>query len=82
MPRCWSAWDWLWRSVLLACWRVPAPTTRPRPSIGATALYGAIPLILAIVALIVFGIETKRKQLERITAEELHEEIPATVASV
>jgi putative MFS transporter len=52
------------------------------PSIGATALYGAIPLILAIVALIVFGVETKRKQLERITAEELHEEIPATVVPV
>src|SRR5712691_658938 len=49
------------------------------PSIRATALYGAIPLILAIVTLLVFGIETKRKQLERITAEELHETIPAPV---
>ncbi len=45
------------------------------PSIRVTAIYGAIPLILAIVAMIVFGIETKRKQLERITAEELHEEV-------
>jgi MFS transporter, putative metabolite:H+ symporter len=42
------------------------------PSIGATALYGAIPLTLAIVAMIVFGVETKKKQLERITMEELH----------
>jgi len=46
------------------------------PSIAATAIFGAIPLTLAIVALIVFGVETKRKQLERITAEELHEDIP------
>ncbi|HEX9235190.1 MAG TPA: MFS transporter, partial [Actinomycetota bacterium] len=46
------------------------------PSIRATALYGAIPLILAIVTLLVFGIETKRKQLERITAEELHQQVP------
>src|SRR5439155_4798810 len=42
------------------------------PSIGATALYGAIPLTLAIMAMIVFGVETKKKQLERITMEELH----------
>jgi putative MFS transporter len=46
------------------------------PSIKATAIIGAIPLTLAIVALIVFGIETKKKQLERITAEELHEALP------
>ena len=46
------------------------------PSIRATALFGAIPLTLAIVALIVFGVETKKKQLERITAEEMHEEVP------
>jgi putative MFS transporter len=43
------------------------------PSIRSTALIGVIPIILAIVALIVFGVETKKKQLERITAEELHE---------
>lgn len=49
------------------------------PSIRATALYGAIPLALAIVTMIVFGVETKKKQLERITAEELHETIPAPV---
>jgi putative MFS transporter len=46
------------------------------PSIKVTALYGAIPLGLAIVAMIFFGVETKKKQLERITAEELHEAIP------
>src|SRR6266511_3198544 len=47
------------------------------PSIGATALYGAIPLTLAIVAMIVFGVETKKKQLEQITAEELHQSVSA-----
>jgi len=46
------------------------------PSIRATALYGAIPLTLAIIAMIIFGVETKKKQLERITAEELHEAVP------
>src|SRR5439155_26512747 len=51
------------------------------PSIAATAMYGAIPLCLAIVAMVVFGIETKRKQLERITAEGLHEEV-GTLAPV
>jgi MFS transporter, putative metabolite:H+ symporter len=45
------------------------------PSIRATALYGAIPLILAMITLLVFGVETKKKQLERITAEELHQEV-------
>jgi putative MFS transporter len=45
------------------------------PSIRATALYGAIPLVLAMIALLVFGVETKKKQLERITAEELHQEV-------
>jgi len=41
------------------------------PSISQTALYGAIPITLALLAVIVFGVETRRKQLERITAEEL-----------
>ena len=44
------------------------------PSISLTALYGAIPLILAVIAILVFGVETRKKQLERITAEELHVE--------
>jgi putative MFS transporter len=46
------------------------------PSIRLTALYGAIPLALAIIAMMAFGVETKKKQLERITAEELHQDIP------
>jgi len=41
------------------------------PSIGVTALYGAVPLVMAVGAMILFGVETRRKQLERITAEEL-----------
>jgi putative MFS transporter len=45
------------------------------PSIRVTAVYGAIPLILAMIAMMVFGVETKKKQLERITAEELHQDI-------
>jgi MFS transporter, putative metabolite:H+ symporter len=49
------------------------------PSIATTALVGVIPLVLAIVAIVVFGVETKKKQLERITAEELHEDVPLTI---
>ncbi len=48
------------------------------PSISLTALYGAIPITLALLAVLVFGVETKKKQLERITAEELRvETVPA-----
>ena len=36
-----------------------------------TAAVGAIPMVLAIVAVIAFGPETHRKQLEAITLEEL-----------
>src|SRR5205823_14904187 len=42
------------------------------PSIAATALYGAIPLCFAIVAMVVFAIETKRKHLEPISAEDVN----------
>ena len=42
------------------------------PSIRLTAIYGAVPLVLGIGALLGYGVETKKKQLERITAEELH----------
>ncbi len=49
------------------------------PSIRSTAVIGAIPLILAMIAMVVFGVETKKKQLERITAEELHEEVPGVL---
>ncbi len=48
------------------------------PSISLTALYGAIPLVLAIAVLLAFGVETRKKQLERITAEELKEALPVS----
>ncbi len=41
------------------------------PSVTATALLGALPLVVAIGLLVVFGVETRRKGLEQITAEEL-----------
>ncbi|MDQ6607840.1 MAG: MFS transporter [Actinomycetota bacterium] len=40
------------------------------PSIAVTALLGAIPIIAAIAMLTRFGVETRRKSLEQITAEE------------
>ena len=48
------------------------------PSISRTALYGAIPITLALLAVLLFGVETRKKQLEKITAEELQvETVPA-----
>jgi putative MFS transporter len=41
------------------------------PSISATALLGAVPLLGAIVLMLVLGVETRKKGLEQITAEEL-----------
>ena len=41
------------------------------PSIAATAIIGAIPLILAAIAIIFFGVETRKRQLEEITEEQL-----------
>ncbi len=41
------------------------------PSIAETALIGAIPLVVAAAALGVFGVETRRRHLEDITAEQL-----------
>lgn len=41
------------------------------PSIAGTALVGAVPLVLGALAMAVFGIETRRRGLEEITAEEL-----------
>lgn len=41
------------------------------PSITGTALIGALPLALAAVAVALFGPETRRRQLEEITAEQL-----------
>ena len=40
------------------------------PSIAATALIGAVPMAAAALAVAVFGVETKRRRLEEITAEE------------
>ncbi len=41
------------------------------PSIAATALIGAVPLVLAAVATVFFGVETQKRQLEDIAAEQL-----------
>lgn len=41
------------------------------PSISVTALLGAVPITVAIVLLVAFGVETRKKGLETITAEEL-----------
>ncbi len=41
------------------------------PSISVTALLGAAPILVAILLLVVFGVETRKKGLEAITAEEL-----------
>jgi putative MFS transporter len=41
------------------------------PSIAGTALVGAVPLAIAAVAVALFGVETRRRQLEDITAEQL-----------
>lgn len=41
------------------------------PSIAVTALLGAVPLLLAAIAIIFFGIETRKRRLEDITQEQL-----------
>jgi putative MFS transporter len=41
------------------------------PSIANVALIGAIPMALAVVALAFFGVETRQRRLEEITADEL-----------
>jgi putative MFS transporter len=41
------------------------------PSISGTALLGAIPMALAAFAVLLFGVETRKRRLEEITAEEL-----------
>lgn len=47
------------------------------PSISMTAFLGAAPLVAAVVLMLVFGVETRRKGLEQITAEELAVDEPA-----
>jgi putative MFS transporter len=42
------------------------------PSIAGTALIGGIPLLVATALVLRWGIETRRRPLEEITAEELH----------
>jgi putative MFS transporter len=41
------------------------------PSIATVALIGAIPMALAVLAIAFFGVETRKRRLEEITAEEL-----------
>ena len=41
------------------------------PSISVTAFLGAAPLLAAVLLIVVFGVETRKKSLEQITAEEL-----------
>jgi putative MFS transporter len=41
------------------------------PSIAATAAIGAVPMAVAAIAVLIWGIETRRRRLEEITAEEL-----------
>ena len=49
------------------------------PSISVTALLGAVPLVGAIVLITFFGVETRKKALEQITAEELGEPAPVPI---
>jgi putative MFS transporter len=39
------------------------------PSIATVALIGAIPMTLAVILVAVFGVETRKRPLEEITAE-------------
>ncbi|HEX2048624.1 MAG TPA: MFS transporter [Acidimicrobiales bacterium] len=50
------------------------------PSIATTALIGALPLVLGAIAMALFGVETRRRRLEDITAEELQVQLPASEA--
>lgn len=45
------------------------------PSIQTTALIGVVPLVIASLAISFFGVETRKRQLEEITAEQL-ENVP------
>ena len=44
------------------------------PSIATTTLIGGIPMALAAIAMIVFGVETRKRSLEEITAQEFKRE--------
>jgi len=51
------------------------------PTITGTALIGAIPMALAALAALLFGVETRRRRLEEITAEELDRAVLSGVVS-
>ena len=48
------------------------------PGISSTALIGAVPLLGAVIAMMIWGVETRKRQLEQITAEEIHATLPGT----
>jgi putative MFS transporter len=52
------------------------------PSLATVALIGAIPMTLAVLAVMFFGIETCKRRLEEITAEELKTDLFRGQASV
>jgi len=47
------------------------------PSLRGAALLGAVPVALAVLAVARYGIETRRRALEEITAVELREALEA-----
>jgi putative MFS transporter len=51
------------------------------PSIVGTALIGGIPMALAALTMLLFGVETKKRTLEEITAEEFRSRSAAGVAT-
>jgi len=51
------------------------------PSIASTALIGAVPMALAALAVALFGTETRRRQLEEITAEQIGGRHPVVIPS-
>ena len=51
------------------------------PSIAVSALIGAVPTALAVLAVAVFGIETRKRRLEEITVEELGRDDVALVTA-
>lgn len=48
------------------------------PSIASTTLIGGIPMALAVLAILFFGIETRHRSLEAITAEEFRSRVGGT----
>ena len=52
------------------------------PSIATVALIGAVPMTIAVGLVAVFGVETRQRRLEDITAEELHLTATPTLRTV